>query len=84
MSDIGSFLGRLLVLVLCTWSACFLTKTLYFMIKSRTATDRTLGLVNEEDHPKLFWLEVIGLVVAIAASVMIAASMVFGLLRNRP
>ncbi len=84
MDDIGLLLGWVLVLMICAWSVWFLTKKLRSMLESRTGTVRTLGLVTEEENPNLYWLEVVGLAVAIVGAVLVATYAVFSLLVGRP
>jgi hypothetical protein len=80
MNDVPSILGYVLVSVICAWGVWFLTKELRAMVASRTAIDSTSSKVRKEDFPRLYYQQLGGLVVLIAASACIGIGFGIGLI----
>lgn len=74
--DVTTILGHLLILAICVWAVWFLTTQLGSNLDSGTAVDRTLSEVDKDDAPTMFWLQVMGFLILICASIGIGMGMI--------
>ncbi len=78
--DLGLLAGCLLVFLVCAWAVYHLAERVGHSFRSGITVDRTLGEVDKDHVPGMFWLQTVGNVLLLVASAFIGIGALLAIL----